>query len=294
MLASPHDLSYFVELTETLNFSRASERIGISQPSLSTAIKRLEVSIGTALFIRSKTGVTLTQAGKRLLAHTKQLMQLWESVKSEALASHFEIEGSISFGCHPSVALYALSHFLPQLMADYPKLEINIKHDLSRRILEGIINLSIDIGIIVNPVRHPDLIIQKLSDDTVTFWHSSAHKNTQQKLASGDAVIICDPELMQTQWLLKNMQKNGFKYRRLLTSCSLEVIANLTAHGAGIGILPSGVAASITTHKLNSIAKMPVYHDEICLVYRHENRHIKSIQTISGAIKQHFRKEARS
>lgn len=290
MLASPHDLSYFVELSNTLNFSRASERIGISQPSLSTAIKRLETSIGTSLFIRSKTGVTLTQAGKRLLAHTKELLQLWESVKSETLASHYEIEGCISFGCHPSVALYALSHFLPKLMADYPKLEIQMKHDLSRKIVEGIINLSIDIGIAVNPIRHPDLIIQKLSDDIVTFWHSSAHKNTQQKLQSGEAVIICDPELMQTQWLLKRLQKSGFKYNRLLTSCSLEVIANLTAHGAGIGILPASVASATSTHKLNSIAKMPVYHDEVCLVYRHENRHIKSIQTISGAIKQYFRK----
>lgn len=68
MLASPHDLTYFIELSGTLNFSRASERIGISQPSLSAAIKRLEHAIGTPLFLRGKNGVTLTPAGKRLFA----------------------------------------------------------------------------------------------------------------------------------------------------------------------------------------------------------------------------------
>ena len=69
MIASPNDLIDFIELSNTLNFSRASERIGISQPSLSTAIKRLEQAIGAELFIRGKNGVSLTQAGKRLLSH---------------------------------------------------------------------------------------------------------------------------------------------------------------------------------------------------------------------------------
>jgi len=289
MIASPNDLVYFVELTNTLNFSRASERIGISQPSLSTAIKRLEHAIGTELFIRSKNGARLTQAGKRLLSHVKQLFQLWDSVKSECLASHYEIQGSFSFGCHPSVVLYSMSGFFPTLFAKYPKLEIQLKHDLSRKIVEGIINLSIDIGIIVNPVKHPDLIIQKLYDDKITFWHACNMNNAQQKLRAGEAVIVCNPDLIQTQWLLKRIHKSGIKYPRVITSSSLEVIANLTAEGVGIGILPTCVALSAYPNKLKSIPKMPTYEDEIFLVYRHENRHIKAIQAIIHAIKQHFK-----
>ncbi len=290
MLASPNELSYFVELSHTLNFSRASERIGISQPSLSTAIKRLENSIGTSLFIRSKTGVTLTQAGKRLLAHTNELLQLWENVKAEALASHQEIQGSFTFGCHPSVALYTLSEFLPQLMTQHPKLEIKIKHDLSRKILENIINLSIDVGIVVNPIRHPDLVIQKLYEDKITFWQSTQLKDARQCMLSGEAVIICDPELSQSQWLIKQLHKKGVKYHRILTSCSLEVVANLTAHGAGVGVLPTRVAESAYPDLLKPVANMPEYHDEICLVYRHENRSIKGIQTIITAIKQRYQR----
>ncbi len=52
MIPSPHELTYFIELAHTLNFSRASERLGISQPSLSNAIKRLEQTIGVEVFIR--------------------------------------------------------------------------------------------------------------------------------------------------------------------------------------------------------------------------------------------------
>ena len=62
MVPSAAELEYFLEVSSTLNLSRASERLGISQPSLSLAIKRLEQSVGTELFIRHKHGVTLTQA----------------------------------------------------------------------------------------------------------------------------------------------------------------------------------------------------------------------------------------
>lgn len=287
MIASPNDLIYFIEISNTLNFSRTAKRIGISQPSLSLAMKRLEKTIGTELFIRGKNGVTLTKAGKRLLSHAKQLLQLWDSVKSESLASHYAIQGNFVFGIHPSVASYTLSNFLPKLLMDYPKLEIQLKHDSSRKISEWIINLSIDIGLIVNPIKHSDLIIHKLYDDKVTFWHAT-EKNVHQQINSGEAVLIFDPDLIQTQWLLKRIYRQGIKYKRVVTSNNLEVIANLTANDGGIGILPTCVALSTYPNKLKPVSKMPFYHDEICLVYRHENRNIKAMQTIINAIKACF------
>lgn len=287
MIASPKDLIYFIEISNTLNLSHTAKRIGISQPSLTLAIKRLEQAIGTELFIRSKNGVSLTKAGNRLLSHAKQLLQLWDSVKSESLASHYEIQGNFTLGVHPSVALYTLSSFLPKLLMDYPKLEIQLKHDLSRKILEGVINLSIDIGLIVNPIKHPDLIIQKLYDDKVTFWYA-AEKKVNQQINSGEAVLIFDPDLIQAQWLLKRIHRQGIKYKRVLTGNSLEVIANLTANGSGIGIIPTCVALSAYPNKLTPVPKMPYYHDEICLVYRHENRNIKAVQAITSSIKECF------
>ncbi len=247
----------------------------------------MEKAIGTELFVRSKTGVTLTKAGKRLLSHTKQLLQLWDSVKTESLASHYEIQGNFILGAHPSVALYNLSSFLPKLLMDHPKLEIQLKHDLSRNISEGVINLSIDIGLIVNPIKHPDLIIHKLYEDKVTFWHT-AEKNIHQQIDSGEAVLISDPDLLQTQWLLKRIHRQGIKYKRVVTSTNLEVVTNLTVSGCGIGIIPTSVALSSYPNKLTPVPNMPYYHDEICLVYRYENRNIKGIQAIINSIKAMF------
>jgi LysR family transcriptional regulator, cell division regulator len=283
VIASSNELIYFIELARTLNFSRASERIGISQPTLSAAIKRLEHSIGTKLFVRDKHTVLLTQAGKNLLSHAQALIQLWDVTKANCLASQNEVQGSIILGCHPSIALYFLPRFLPALLTKYPKLEIKLKHDLSRKIAEEIINITIDIGIVVNPIRHPDLIIKKLFDDEVTYWQSKSPPT--KMLVSEEKVIICDPDLKQTQFLLKKTTSKNLKYKRVITTNSLEIVANLTAAGVGVGVLPGTVVKSLHPLKLYRIPGAPSYHDEICLVFRHENRNTEALKAVIDAIK---------
>lgn len=199
MIPSSTDLTYFLEVASLLNLSRAAETLGISQPSLTLAMQRLEASVGTSILIRQKRGVTLTKAGKQLLAHARSLLEQWDSIKSAALASTYEVQGCFTLGCHPSVALYSLPHFLPGLFQKYPNLEIQLHHDSSRKITEKVINLSIDIGIVINPVKHSDLVIKKIGDDVITFWRSNMN-------AANEKVLICDPDLLQTQSLLKKLK----------------------------------------------------------------------------------------
>lgn len=279
MLPSPADLTYFVEIANTLNVSRASERLGISQPSLSLAVRRMEESLGTPLLIRSKRGVSLTQAGKQLLAHARHLLQTWEGVKAGALASVNEIQGSYTIGCHTSVALYLLSGFLPEMIENHPKLNIQLRHDLSRRIAEDVISMKIDVGIVVNPVQHPDLVIHPLCTDEVTLWTSDKNRNRE--------VLICDPDLAQSQSLMKQIKKSGMKFDRTIVSSSLEVIADLAANDCGTAILPSRVA-TLARKKLKRVPKAPAFHDEHCLLFRVENKGVKSIQALNKAIKGCF------
>jgi len=284
MIPSSSDLSYFLEVANLSNLSRAAETLGISQPSLTLAMQRLENAVGTAILIRHKNGVSLTKAGKQLLIHVRSLLQKWDSIKSETLASVHEVQGSFTIGCHPSVALYSLPRFLHELLEKYPKLEIKLKHNSSRKVTEQVINLSIDIGIVVNPVKHPDLVIKKIDDDKVTLWRG-AGKHDIQDIHSERALFICDPDLMQTQAILGKLKKLGVNHTRLLTTNNLEVIVELTASGCGIGILPSHIAQN---KNLIKIPKAPFYDDEVYLLYHGSNRDIKAIQVIANAIKDAF------
>lgn len=289
MTPSPADLTYFIEVAKSSNLSRASESLGISQPSLTLAMRRLEETVGAPLLVRHKRGVTLTKAGEQLLAHARELMQRWETIKSSALASMHDVQGAITIGCHPSVALYSLPVFLPALMAEHPKLEVRLKHDLSRRITESVISLKVDIGISVNPVRHPDLVINKLDDDTISLWCKDPKQSTKQ-LADGSAIILCDPEMTQAQAILAQLKKSGLQYGRLLSTSNLEIIASLCKHDGGIGILPARIAAE---YGLLPIPNSPTYEDEICVLYRGENRNVRAIQVIVESIKKSFVRSCR-
>lgn len=275
MIPSPADLTYFIEVADALNLSRAAERLGISQPSLSLAMRRLEQAVGAPLLTRGKRGVALTQAGKQLLAYARQLMQTWEGVRARTLASVNEIAGAYTIGCHPSVGLDVLPAVLPRLMSEHPKLDIRLHHSLSRKVAEEVVSMKTDIGIVVNPVAHPDLVIHKLCDDEVTLWRAPR---------GNEDVLICDPDLTQSQELLKRIGKSGQSFSRIVTSDNLEVIAALTAAGGGTGILPTRVALR-QGKRLVRVAKAPAFSDAHCLIFRVENKNVKAVQAISAAIR---------
>lgn len=279
MMPSPADLTYFVEVASSQNLSRAAERLGLSQPSLTLAMQRLETAIGTPLFFRSRRGVTLTQAGKQLAAHARQLMQSWDQVRQRALATEAGIEGHYTLGCHVSVALYSLPDRLGKFLKSHPNLELKLIHDLSRKVAERVIQMEVDLGLVINPVRHNDLVLKKIGDDEVSFYQASTFRDE-------DPILICEPDLLQTQSLRRKMTAAGLTFRRVLETSSLEVVAALAAKGAGVGILPGRVAAQYSN--LKKLPKAPTFHDQICLLYRVENKGVKSIQRLAEELAKGF------
>ena len=96
MLPSASELHYFLEVANTLNISRAAERLGVSQPTLSLAVQRLEANLGTAVLIRNKSGVKLTHVGQKFVSQARLLLLEWERIRAEAS------KGERGAGGHPS------------------------------------------------------------------------------------------------------------------------------------------------------------------------------------------------
>jgi DNA-binding transcriptional LysR family regulator len=274
------DLQYFLEVCENLSLTRAAERIGISQPSLSASMKRLEKEVGVQLLNRSKTGVTLTPGGQRLWHQSKNLISLWDEVKQSVYDAHHHIEGKLIFGCHAMVGLYHVPDALSKLLIDNPKLNIEMKHGLSREINEGIISCKIDIGIVVNPIRHPDLIILPLRADKIGLWHHKELKDSHNR----NLTLLCDQHLVQSATLIKKLKKKGWHINRVIESQSLELIARLACQKVGVAIIPESIALAQASQVLQQLYPSLYYPDELCLVYRHENRFIRSIQAIKECL----------
>lgn len=288
-LPHPTDIEYFLEVAHALNISRAAERIGISQPSLSLSIQRLEHSMGASLLVRSKKGVQLTPAGKNLMDGARVLLDQWKTLSESSKKRHSELAGHYTIGCHPSVAQYTLPHFFPDLLLEHPDLNIQLQHGLSRYITEQVISLKTDLGIVVNPVRHPDLVITPLLEDEVTFW-VGPQKNVNNDYSGGAGVLLCDPDLLQTQSLVKKLKAHEIEFKRVLPSSNLDVITTLVASGSGIGVLPGRVAQRVPNFGLKKVPGAPVFKDKIALIYRSESRRIPSFQKLTEIIKKHLNK----
>jgi len=280
-LPSPTEIEYFLEVAQTLNMSRAAERLGVRQPTLSVSLSKLEQTLGTQLLTRTKKGVELTEAGQVFFAKAQDFLQSWKDLKNQTGEQDESYKGHLRLGCHVSVALYTLPHFLPAALKDYADLEFSLEHDFSRKITESVISLKLDLGIVVNPVQHPDLIIKKLCKDEVTFWKSD-------KLhASLEKVLIADQNLLQTQALLQKTKKER-QFQKFVSTSSLEVARELAQAGAGIAILPTRVAQMGSRVHLKKISTLPSYQDEICLIYRSERRSSRTVQSLSQRIQQVF------
>lgn len=278
-MISPQEITYFLECARAGNLSRAAERIGLSQPALSMALKRLEQSAGAELFHRSKKGIRLTKAGELFLTEAQALLEQWNRVSAALGRSEEELSGAYTIGCHSSVALYSLPQTLPRLLSDFPKLKLHLHHDLSRKITEKVIRGELDLGIVVNPVKNPDLVIRPLCRDQVGFWRSK-EVTAVNRPESAESVLLCQPELSQTQTLLRKVK---LKFSRQIHSSSLELIASLAESGAGVAILPGRVAAQWKGLKA---LDLPRFDDEIALLYRAENRRVAAFRELARRLEK--------
>lgn len=253
-------LRYFKVISQIGNLSRAAQELHVSQPTLTVTIKKLEEELGVSLFERSKKGVILTPSGLDTLRYAETLLQTWEELKKSSLSSEIEVKGLVQLGVHPSVARYTLPYFLPNLMKKYPDLRLKLHHDLSRNILNMVLEHRCDVGLVINPEPHADLVIKELLQDEVRVWKKKGSKNSD--------ILVIDENLFQTQTLLERLKKKNIHYPRIIRSSNLEVVASLLDTGMGHAILPERVARQSGISIEEAHSDIPPFKDTLSLVYR--------------------------
>jgi DNA-binding transcriptional LysR family regulator len=254
MIATDNEISHFLNVYLKRHFTNAAKELNISQPALTQSISRLETKMNTKLFVRSKKGCKPTAHADLLFLSANRLKECWEDIEKSVLAAQELPIAKFRLGCHQSVGSYTLPNFIRTLHDKAPLIELRLVHDFSRKITEQIVNCELDFGFVVNPIRHPDLILTKLANDRVCYWSNPTKKNIP-KLVFSD---------------LSSFEVKGFsKDWKLIETPSLELIRTLAIQGAGVGLLPERVARADFT-KLKIVKNTPIRQDEIYLAYRME------------------------
>jgi len=262
------DLRYFVEVAGIGNLTKAAKILGISQPSVSSALQRVEREVGAPLLVRSKTGVRLTKAGMAFQARAKELIVQWEQIGQTTRERYCDVTAKYLVGCHPALGLYILPRFLPGLLLEHPLLDIELTHGASREITEAVIDFRLDFGIVVDPRPHPDLVIRRLGTDTVCFAVGKSWRGSLTEGSFGDSILVCDQTIYQTQLLLKELAKKKLVFRRYLYTSRLDIVSALVQAGTGVGILP--LRAASAAGSFIPVPTLPRLKNNVCLIYRRE------------------------
>lgn len=245
-------LRTFITIAEVKNFTKASEILHISQPSVSLQVKNLEKEFGTELFIRSPKHVQITPTGEILYKRAKQLRSLYEQTKEEIVAYHHKIQGVLVIGASFTIGEFILPSLLKKVQDFYPELELQIIIGNTEEIIEKVRMFQVDIGLIEGQTNDTELQIQPFMEDELVLISSPTHMSLEE--------CVDIHELHDQQWIIREdgsgtneyvkhfIRTNGLKVKRLMTISSNQGIKESVINGMGISLLSSYVVERERKH----------------------------------------------
>lgn len=285
-------LRYFQITARSKSMSAAARELGISQPTLTVAIRQLEKHLRTTLFLRERNGVRLTSTGEILLRHAANVLALVEHAEQDVRGLESDEVGSFVIGCHESLGSYFLPGFMASFLREAPRIELTLWNGPSAAVTEAIIDRRVNFGLVVNVRPHPDLVITPLFEDAVDFFVAAPPVGEAPVTQLADAYqrlrewpLIYSSRLLQTQDLLEQLAAQKVVPSRMLSCGDLELVKSLSLAGIGIGVLPQRVAAYGQEGRLRRLhPSLPSYPDTIALVYRGDGHRTRAALRLKEAL----------
>jgi len=192
-------LRYFLAVAQEGSFSRAAERLHISQPSLSLQIKQIEDCIPAQLFVREKAGVMLTPAGHAILPVVQQLMRIREQLFDTARAIHRGTVPPLTMGFSPFANHTLVEWAFECYQRLFPESTIHPTADCTTHLLSLLAEKSIDAALVTLPIDARDLIIQPVAKERLLVCMrkddpNSAGDAISPSQLSGKLVVSFDPK----------------------------------------------------------------------------------------------------
>ena len=238
-------LRTFRTVAETLNFTRASEDLHLTQSAISHQIKALETSLGVSLFIRGKSGVILTDAGKIALRYAESILAEAEEMREEVAGRERSMVGRVRVAAATQALVYLFAPFFEEFMDAFESVELVFRTTVStEQTVEDILNGVADVGFASLPVYSPNLQVTDLFKDELVLIVGKKHR-----LANLKEIKV--KELAKERWILfergasiRYATDDFFKKVKVEPEMSLEsndtyFVKLMIEHGLGVSLMPS-------------------------------------------------------
>ena len=267
-------LNTFLEVARLSSFSKAAETCFRTQPAISSQIRALEEEVGAKLFDRSGGKVSLTQPGKAFQKYAEQQME----ARKQMIAALAEMEkvprGELVVGANEGTCLHILPEVFAEFKKQYPGVAVSIRRSERAKVLENIIDNSVDFGVISIPVSDNRLTVVTIHRDELVLVAAAGHPLARMKSASiaeAAKFPLLLPKVGRTRDALEELfHERGLKPNISMELDSSELLKRFVAADVGVGFIArSNVVEDV---KAGVLAAVPIKDAQIrrdlALVFR--------------------------
>src|SRR5712671_3130708 len=268
-------LNAFIEVARHNSFSRAAEKCFRTQPAISSQIRALEEEVGAKLFDRSGGKVSITAAGKLFQKYAEEMLE----GKRRIIAAVAEIErvprGEIVVGANEATCLHVLPEVFAEFKKQYPSVAVSINRVERAKILESVIDNSVDFGIVSMPVNDARLTVVVIHRDELVVVAAPGHPIAKSKKAVTLEEVLRHPLLLPKVGRTRDSIEELCHQRRLKPNVSMELdsselLKRFVAAGVGIGFIARSTTAGDV--KAKALVAIPLADAQIkrdlALVFR--------------------------
>ncbi|MCU0705902.1 MAG: LysR family transcriptional regulator [Fimbriiglobus sp.] len=242
-----HQLRYFVKVAELGHFTRAAEACGVSQPSLSQAVAKLEGELGSPLFERLGRGVRLTDAGVKLKERATHILRLVDEARA-SVTGHPDA-GRLVVAAIPTIAPYLLPKVLTAFADACPNAEVEVIEETTERAVGRTAAGEADVLIAAWPLRHDDLHFEPLFTEELLAVLPAPHplaskpRLTLKELTSERFILLNEAHCLTETTLAFCTRRNSSP---LVTARmhQLTTVLELVRLGHGVSLIPAMAAAA--------------------------------------------------
>lgn len=252
-LMNLQELRYFVAVAELRHFGRAAEVCNVSQPTLSSQIRKLEAELGVTLLERTNRRVDITPVGSQILVHAQRALAEATQMEVVARAARDPLVGPLKLGVIPTLAPYLMPLILNPLRQTYPGLILELWEDQTRALIDGLRNHRLDAALLATASDAPEITEISLFEEPLLAALPLGHRlaeaqSVAEKDLSDELMVLADGHCLTTQALAACGAKNASHRKGLqgsMKAATLETLVNLVAAGYGATLIPALAADSL-------------------------------------------------
>jgi DNA-binding transcriptional LysR family regulator len=267
-------LETFISVARLLSFSRAADKRFRTQPAISSQIRLLEEEVGARLLDRSGGKVSLTASGKVFLKFADELLESRKAMLAGIAETERVPRGEIVVGANEGTCLHILPEVFAEFKKQYPDVNISITRSDYARILESVIDNSVDFGVVSLPVDDARLTVKLIHRDELVIIAPPHHPLAKMKSATVCEVAkfpLVVPKGGHTRDALEDLFfERKLKPRYIMELDSSELLKRFVAADAGIGFIArSNIIEDVRANSLVTISMSDAtIRRDLALVFR--------------------------